>query len=115
MAIVLPRGIFKNYTDERVRRFLIERAKIKAVVSLSGSMFKPFTNTKTCVLFIERRMQDLVDVSKANKDGSVLYAVTEVPGKDQSGKLVRNAKGEIVSDLGQIASYLKKNLVWGGK
>lgn len=115
MAIVLPRGIFKNYTDERVRRFLIERAKIKAVVSLSGSMFKPFTNTKTCVLFVERRMKDLVDVAKADKDGSVLYAVTENSGKDQSGKLVRNVKGEIVSDLGQIASYLKRNLIWGGK
>ncbi|SEJ05374.1 N-6 DNA methylase [Frateuria terrea] len=115
MAIVLPRGIFKNYTDERVRRFLMERAKVKAVVSLTGSMFKPFTNTKTCVLFIERRQHDIVDVSKAKKDGPILFAVSEIPGKDQSGKLVRNAKGEIISDLGEIAKYLKKNLAWGGK
>lgn len=114
MAIVLPRGIFKNYTDERIRRFIIERAKIRAVVSLSGSMFKPFTNTKTCVLFVERRLKDLINVSKA-KDEDVLYAVTEAPGKDSSGKLIRDEKGKIVSDLDDIARYLKKNLVWGGK
>lgn len=113
MAIVLPRGTLKNYTDERVRRFLLERARVRAVVSLSGSMFKPFTNTKTCVLFVERRIDDLLNIAEAESDPDVLYAVTEIPGKDQSGKLIRDASGAIVSDLGQIAEYLNTNLAWG--
>lgn len=113
MAIVLPRGTLKNYTDERVRRFLLERAKVRAVVSLTGNMFKPFTNTKTCVLFVEKRIKNLSDISEAMNDPDVLYAVTEVSGKDQSGKLVRNSDGKIVSDLDEISEYLHNNIAWG--
>lgn len=115
MAIVLPRGTLKNYNDERVRRFVLEKARVRAVVSLTGNMFKPFTNTKTCILFVERRVEDLSDLSKAKDDPDILYAVAEVSGKDQSGKLVRDSSGAIVSDLGQIGDYLRKNLIWGAQ
>ncbi|QNH22249.1 N-6 DNA Methylase [Xanthomonas sp. GW] len=115
MAIVLPRGIFKNYTDERVRRFILQRAKIKAVVSLTGNMFKPFTNTKTCVLFVQKREVELVDLHKAANDGPIVYAVAEQSGKDQSGRLIRDSSGAIISDLGIIGKYLKKEISWRSK
>ena len=115
MAIVLPRGILKNYTDERVRRFILERSKVRAVVSLTGEMFKPFTNTKTCVLFVEKREKNLSDITEAKDDPEVLYAVCESPGKDRSGRLIRDKTGKIVSDLDEIAAYLSENIKWGSK
>lgn len=115
MAIVLPRGILKNYTDERVRRFVLREAKIKAVVSLSGDMFKPFTNTKTCLLFVEKRLNPLAKFEDALADGDVVYAVAQSPGKDKSGRLIRDLNGKIISDLSEIGAYLEKNIVWGGK
>ena len=72
MAIVLPRGTLKNYTDERVRRFILERAEVIGAVSLSGSMFKPFTNTKTCVLFLKKREEELSDMSKLKDNRSLV-------------------------------------------
>lgn len=115
MAIVLPRGTLKNYTDERVRRFVLKRAAVRATVSLTGDMFKPFTNTKTCIFFIQKRKKPLANLSEAKNDPDIFYAVSEQPGKDRSGKLVRNANGQIVSDLGDVAVYLKKNLKWSKK
>ena len=113
MAIVLPRGILKNYNDERVRRFILKHAKIRAVVSLSGEMFKPFTNTKTCLLFVERREVELKNIADAVDDSDVLYAVTQLSGKNRSGNLVRDKSGQIVSDLPEISDFLKKNISWG--
>lgn len=115
MAIVLPRGILKNYTDERVRRFILEQAKVRAVVSLSGEMFKPFTNTKTCLLFLEKRDEPLKSLADAKSDPAVLYAVTQLSGKDKSGHLVRDKNGKIVSDFDEISGYLRKELGWGSK
>lgn len=112
MAIVLPRGIFKNYGDEYVRRHVLKECQVRAVVSLSGSMFKPFTNTKTCVLFVQKRDEPLTDLGEAASDPDVIYAVTERPGKDRSGRLIRSADGTIASDLGEISEYLRENLVW---
>lgn len=109
MAIVLPRGTLKNYTDEYVRQYVLKLARVVAVVGLGGEMFKPFTNTKTCVLFIQKRIQPLDSLDEAKSDPPAVYAVTERPGKDRSGRLIRNDKGKIESDLGEIASYVKKN------
>ncbi len=112
MAIVLPRGFLKNYGDEPVRRFVLRRAKIRAVVSLTGEMFKPFTNTKTCIVFLEKREKELEKLSDANIDPDILYAVSQKPGKDRSGRLIRDAEGRIVSDLGEIVEYINRNLKW---
>jgi type I restriction enzyme M protein len=112
MAIVLPRGTLKNYSDENVRRYILERARVVAVVGLGSEMFKPFTNTKTCVLFVQKRLVPLVNIDDALKDPPVAYAVTERPGKDRSGRIIKNEFGGIVSDMTEISDYLKKNAVF---
>src|SRR4029077_2497937 len=82
MAIVLPRGTLKNYTDEYIRRHILKEARVVAVVSLTGTMFKPFTNTKTCVLFLQKRKAPLTDLAKAKSDPEIVFAVSDRPGKD---------------------------------
>lgn len=115
MAIVVPRGLLKNYGDEYVRRFVLKQAQVRAVVSLTGSMFKPFTNTKTCVLFLQKRSEPLQDLADAGEDPPVIYAVSEKPGKDRSGRLIRDVDGRIASDLGEIGDYLSDNIEWRSK
>lgn len=112
MAIVLPRGTLKNYTDERVRRFILQRAEFIGAVSLSGLMFKPFTNTKTCILFLKKRKKEIEDISAIDPDRSAVFAVSTSPGKDRSGNLIRDSKGNIVSDLPSISKFFTANAKW---
>ncbi len=54
MAIVLPQGLLNNTSAEYIRRFIIDEARILAVVGLHGNTFKPHTGTKTSVLFLRK-------------------------------------------------------------
>lgn len=83
MAIVLPQGRFNNTSDERIRSFVMERARLLAVVGLDGNTFKPHTGTKTSVLFIQKRDEEInpkVDYYE------IFMAVSECSGKDNSGE-----------------------------
>ncbi len=85
MAIVLPQGRFNNTSDERIREYIMERAKLLAVVGLDGNTFKPHTGTKTSVLFIQKWD------NKTNpkvEDYPIFMAVSENSGKDNSGQEV---------------------------
>ncbi|MCK5059763.1 MAG: N-6 DNA methylase [Candidatus Pacebacteria bacterium] len=82
MAIVLPQGRFNNTSDERIRDFIMERARLLAVVGLDGNTFKPHTGTKTSVLFVQKwdeKINPKVD------DYKIFMAVSENSGKDNSG------------------------------
>lgn len=54
MAIVLPQGLLNNTNAEYIRRFIVDEARILAVVGLHGNTFKPHTGTKTSVLFLQK-------------------------------------------------------------
>lgn len=83
MAIVLPQGRFNNTSDERIREFIMERARLIAVVGLDGNTFKPHTGTKTSVLFIQKRDEK---INPKVNDYEIFMAVSECSGKDNSGE-----------------------------
>jgi type I restriction enzyme M protein len=112
MAIVLPRGLLKNYNDESIRRYILMESRVVAVIGLSGDMFKPYTNTKTCVLILQKRKKRLSNIKEADKDGPIAFCQTTLPGKDRSGRLVYGDDGQVLSDLPQIAAFLKDKVVW---
>jgi len=58
MAIVLPQGNFNNVSAEYIRREIMRRARILAVVGLDVNTFKPHTGTKTSVLFLQKWGED---------------------------------------------------------
>jgi type I restriction enzyme M protein len=58
MAIVLPQGLLNNTNAEYIRRFVIDEARILAVVGLHSNTFKPHTGTKTSVLFLQKYTND---------------------------------------------------------
>jgi len=88
MAIVLPQGRFNNISDAHVRSWISERARILAVVGLNVNTFKPYTGTKTSVLFLQKWNDD----KKSNhycpkvEDYPIFFATSEKSGKDNSGE-----------------------------
>jgi len=57
LAIVLPQGKLNNTNTKYVRQWLMEKARILAVVGLNVNTFKPHTGTKTSVLFLQNGME----------------------------------------------------------
>ncbi len=93
MAIVLPQGRFNNTSDQYIREFIAERARLLAVVGLHGNTFKPHTGTKTSVLFVQKWDEELCPKVE---DYPVFFAVSEKGGKDNSGDYVylKNENGQ---------------------
>jgi len=58
MAIILPQGVLNNKNAEYIRRFIIDEARILAVVGLHENTFKPHTGTKTSVLFLRKYTEE---------------------------------------------------------
>ncbi len=90
ICIVLPQGRFNNVTDEYIRRFIAEKARILAVVGLHGNTFKPHTNTKTSVLFLQKWNDDpeAGPLCPRVEDYPIFFAVSQKGGKDNSGDYI---------------------------
>lgn len=84
MAIVLPQGVLNNTNMEYVRNYLLEKARILAVVGLDVNTFKPHTGTKTSVVFLQKWNEK----EEIPKDYSIFMAVSKKSGKDSSGDYV---------------------------
>ncbi|MCX6740323.1 MAG: N-6 DNA methylase [Candidatus Parcubacteria bacterium] len=97
LAIVLPQGVFNNTNMQHVRQFLMDKARILAVVGLNVNTFKPHTGTKTSVLFLQK----FKEKEKAPKDYNIFMAVSQKSGKDNSGDYVykKDAEGKLAVDM----------------
>ena len=125
-AIVLPQGRFNNSGDERLRRWIAERARILAVVGLHGNTFKPHTGAKTSVLFIQAWNDDKKagPLNPKLDDYPVFLATSEKSGKDNSGDYIYRIGSDnapvldehyhmvVEHDLDEIATEFAK---WGRK
>lgn len=98
IAIVLPQGVFNNTNMENIRKWLIDKARILAVVGLHGNTFKPHTGTKTSVLFLQKWGGD---AGEPLADYPIFMAVSKRGGKDNSGEYVykKDTKGNFVHDM----------------
>ena len=117
MAIVLPQGRFNNSSDEKIRTYIMERARLVAVVGLDGNTFKPHTGTKTSLMFIQKWHEEL---NPYVEDYSIFMAVSQNSGKDNSGKemyetdkngnRMLDKHGHLIQkhDLREIAEAFKK-------
>lgn len=96
MAIVLPQGNLNNTNAEYIRTWVMDKARILAVVGLHVNTFKPFTGTKTSVLFLQKWKEDEEPI----QDYPIFMAVNEKPVKDNSGSYVfkKNPDGSYATD-----------------
>ncbi|MDP2838345.1 MAG: N-6 DNA methylase [Candidatus Moranbacteria bacterium] len=97
MAIVLPQGILNNTQMEYVRKFIMDRAKILAVIGLHGNTFKPHTGTKTSVLLLQKWGGE---AGESQEDYPIFMAVSKKGGKDTSGDYIykKDSEGSIAFD-----------------
>lgn len=105
MAIVLPQGVFNNTNQEYIRRYIMKKARILAVVGLHGNTFKPHTGTKTSVLFLQKWKNDTEREHVGNY--SIFMATSEKPGKDNSGDYIfaTDANGAVKKDKNGSYAY----------
>ena len=90
MCIVLPEGVLGNVGQEYVRQWLLDNTTILAVWDCPALLFQPHTNTKTCILFIEKS-------KTANQ--SIMMSTISRCGHDARGAEIRSEKGELIEDF----------------
>lgn len=97
MAIVLPQGKFNNSNEEYIRKFMMKKGRILAVVGLDPNTFKPHAGTKTSVLFIQK-WDDMMCPKVENYP--IFFATSLKTGKDSSGRYIftKDQNGEIQLD-----------------
>lgn len=61
MGVVLPESVFDTTENMYIRLFLYKYFKIKAIVSLPYLAFRPFTSTKTSLLFAQKKTHTEVE------------------------------------------------------
>ncbi|MGA3285536.1 MAG: SAM-dependent methyltransferase, partial [Verrucomicrobiota bacterium] len=73
-----------------------DKARVLAVVGLNVNTFKPFTGTKTSVLFVQKWKSD----NERLDDYPIFMATSENTGKDNSGEYLfkRNPDGTLARD-----------------
>lgn len=93
MAIVLPDGVLGNPTYKYVWQFIIENAKIQAIISLPPETFSPGTKVKTSILFLKK-------TENREKDYEIFFAIVDKIGHDKNGKTIfkMDAKGNYILD-----------------
>jgi type I restriction enzyme M protein len=80
LGIVLPQGLFNNISDQDVREFVDQQARVLAVIGLHPYTFKPFTLAKTSVLFLQKWK-----TGEYLEDYPIFTAVSSRPGKTKLG------------------------------
>ncbi len=111
MAIILPQGVLNNTSLEWVRKWLLEKARVLAVVGLHENTFKPHTGTKTSVLFLQKWNNDpkLGSLCPYQKDYPIFMAVSQKSGKDNSGNYIYKKDNKTLDDdLNEIADNFIK-------
>lgn len=110
LAIVLPQGIFNNTSQEYVRKHIMQKARILAVVGLHGNSFKPHTGTKTSIVFLQKWTEEELDNSGSPKvaDYPIFFATQKQSFKNNSGDYIfeKDKEGQIVKDSDGNPKYL---------
>jgi type I restriction enzyme M protein len=91
----LPDGIYGNNQLGYIRKFIMKRARIVAVIDIPIETFQPNTGTKTSILILQK-------MSKLPSDYPVFMAIAESCGHDRRG----NPKED--DDISKIADEFKK-------
>ncbi len=112
LAIVLPHGKVGAPAWAPLRRWLVARARVFAVVSLPRETFLPHTSQRTVLLFAKKRAAGAVPSAGER----VLFVASERAGKDAAGEpIFRGTDARSLDhDLAAVASRLRAFLAKEG-
>ena len=97
MAIVLPDGVYGNNQLSYIRRWLLERARIVAIIDVPMETFMPNTPTKTTIIILQKLLKNII-----LNDYPIFMAIAETCGHDRRG----NPKES--DDIAQIPNEFEK-------
>lgn len=104
LAIVLPESFFHAVSYRYILQFITKGNNVKAVVDLPHNTFRPHNNAKTCLLVVQKGVDQQADV---------VMAVAEQMGHDHNGNPLfrfdssgQNTTEEIWDDLAAIRKEL---------
>lgn len=62
-GIILPEGTLfgTNKDDKEIRRYLLEKCQLQAVISMPAGVFQPYSGVKTSVLIFKKKAQPKLD------------------------------------------------------
>ncbi|MFO0760670.1 MAG: N-6 DNA methylase [Byssovorax sp.] len=110
LAIVLPYNKVGAARWAEVRRWLLSRVRVAAVLGLGRNTFQPHTSQKACVILGIKRRTPAAGIGELG-DEEIVFFVSDRDGKDARGRLlVRAGVREIDHDLGEAAEAVRAHL-----
>lgn len=106
LGIVLPYNKASGAAFAALRRWLVERARVLAIVGLPRETFLPHTSQRTFVLFAQKR-ERVLELAAASPDERTMLVVSERAGKDTGGEPVFRSDGDLDHDLDDVAAELR--------
>lgn len=101
MAIVLPDGVFGNDKLGYIRNYILNKARLLAVIDIPIETFMPNTGTKTSILVLQKcKKEDL------KNDYPIFLAIAEECGHDRRGN---------ETSLDDIANVSEEFKIWRNK
>lgn len=97
MAIVLPEGIYGNNLLGYIRKYLLEKGMVLAIIDVPIETFMPNTATKTSILIYQKLKKENIPT-----DYPIFMAVAETCGHDRRGNVIED------DDVAKIASSFKE-------
>lgn len=104
-AVIVPSGVIQNSGKafEALRKLIIEKAELKAVIALSGGVFKPYAGVSTAILIF----------TKGGETNHVWFYDMKADGytlDDKRNKIAVLPDGKAGSDLPDIVQRYKNRL-----
>lgn len=97
MAIVLPDGIYGNESLGYVRKWIMNKFRLVAVIDIPLETFMPNTGTKTSILIVQKLRKEEIPA-----DYPVFMCVAETCGHDRRGNVIED------DDVKEISTLFKK-------
>ncbi len=112
MGIVLPESLFDTADNRYIRLFIYKYFKIKAVISLPSLTFAPYTQTKTSILFAQKRTKDEIKKWDALwKDYSSQYNYLVTRCKNIVDVYINDKNPKRLSSIANLDETQKKDLI----
>ncbi|MDF2698277.1 MAG: Type restriction-modification system, DNA-methyltransferase subunit, partial [Labilithrix sp.] len=103
LGIVLPYNKASGENFAAFRRWLVQRARVLAIVGLPRETFLPHTSQRTFVLFAQKRRAGARAAPSVNEP--TMLVVSERAGKDTGGEPILR-DGRLDHDLDDVAAKL---------
>ncbi|GIW90593.1 MAG: hypothetical protein KatS3mg109_1025 [Pirellulaceae bacterium] len=104
VGIIIEEGVLNGPTNTDVRRLILERSDVIAVVSLPETTFMPYASVKASILFLQRKGGKTIRLAKG---GKTFFASAEVVGRKPNGDPLfrinkETGRQELDTDLPEI-------------